>query len=83
MVSGEAVQVARLQPAPPPPALPDENSELRRLLAKRLPTNTVADDLEKFFSRVTVVSFIKMTVCKKPSTVLLDLDQQPGQYKDD
>jgi hypothetical protein len=82
-VSDVTVQVVRLHAAPPPPVVPDEEVDQKRLLAKRLPADTAADDLQKFFSRVTDISIMKMTVCKKPSTVLLDLKQQPGWCKID
>jgi len=76
---GETVRVSRLKPAPPAPVVPDSEVDWKRLLAKRLPAGTVIDELREYFKRVDSVNIVNMTLGKKPSVALLDLEQVPGQ----
>ena len=78
VLMGQSVNVAALQPAPPSALVFDDNIEPKRLLAKRLPPGSSLDDLQSFFSRVSAPRIICWTIGIKPSTALLDFEQQPG-----
>ena len=78
-VDGQTVQVSRLEPAPPPPIVPDSEVDVKLLLAKRLPAGTVIQELREYFKRVDTVDIVNMSVGRKPSIAILNLAQEPGQ----
>ena len=75
----ETLKVTGVMPAPPPPAVPDDEVDANRLLAKRLPIDTVKEQLQEYFEKATPIQIVRMTPGKKPTVALLDLVEPPGQ----